>query len=54
MKLLKVEKGQTQIEYVLLIAVLVLVAIAGIPPLREAVAGVVNGTIDAFNRFSES
>ncbi len=53
MSLLKAEKGQTQIEYVLLIAVMVLVAIAGIPPLREAVASVVSGTLEAFNRNAD-
>ncbi len=39
-KFLKDESGQTMLEYALIIAVLVLVIIAAIPDLREAVIGV--------------
>ena len=39
-KFLKDESGQTILEYALIIAVLVLVIIAAIPDLREAVTGV--------------
>ena len=36
------ESGQTILEYALIIAVLVLVTIASIPPLRNAIQGVFN------------
>jgi Flp pilus assembly pilin Flp len=35
-------EGQTAVEYVLIIAVLILVLVAGIPPLRESVQNVFN------------
>lgn len=41
-KYLRDENGQTALEYVLIIAVLVLVLVAGIPPLREAVQNVID------------
>ena len=37
--------GQTALEYVLIIAVLILVLVAGIPPLREAVQNVFDAVI---------
>ena len=40
MKFFREESGQTLLEYSLIIAVLVLVIIAAIPTLREAVTGV--------------
>ncbi len=40
MNFFKEESGQTILEYALIIAVLVLVIIAAIPTLRNAVAGV--------------
>ena len=42
-KFLKDESGQTILEYALIIAVLVLVIIAAIPDLRNAVIGVFGG-----------
>jgi len=42
-KFLKDESGQTILEYALIIAVLVLVIIAAIPNLRNAVLGVFGG-----------
>jgi len=42
-KFLKDESGQTILEYALIIAVLVLVIIAAIPDLRDAVLGVFGG-----------
>ena len=42
-KFLKDESGQTMLEYALIIAVLVLVIIAAIPDLRDAVLGVFGG-----------
>ena len=42
-KFLKDESGQTMLEYALIIAVLVLVIIAAIPDLRNAVIGVFGG-----------
>jgi len=42
-KFLKDESGQTIIEYALIIAVLVLVIIAAIPELRQAVVDVFGG-----------
>lgn len=45
-KLLKDESGQTLIEYALIIAVLVLVIIAAIPNLRNAVANIFQATAD--------
>ena len=38
-------EGQTALEYVLIIAVLILVLVAGIPPLREAVDKVFDAAI---------
>ncbi len=43
-KFLKDESGQTILEYALIVAVLVLVIIAAIPNLREAVTGVFTKT----------
>jgi len=43
-KFLKDESGQTILEYALIIAVLVLVIIAAIPNLRQAVLNVFQGT----------
>jgi Flp pilus assembly pilin Flp len=43
MKVVREEDGQTTLEYVLIIAVLILVIIAAIPPLREAVTTVITG-----------
>jgi Flp pilus assembly pilin Flp len=48
-KILKDEGGQTALEYVLIIAVLILVLIAGIPPLREAVQNVLDAAIPYLN-----
>lgn len=45
-KFLKDESGQTILEYALIIAVLVLVIIAAIPNLRNAVTGVFLQTED--------
>ncbi|MDD4663542.1 MAG: Flp family type IVb pilin [Caldisericia bacterium] len=42
MKFFQEESGQTILEYALIIAVLVLVVIAAIPSLRNAVSGVFN------------
>ena len=42
-KFLKDESGQTMLEYALIIAVLVLVIVAAIPNLRNAVLGVFGG-----------
>lgn len=42
MNFFKEESGQTILEYALIVAVLVLVIIAAIPSLRDAVAGVFN------------
>ncbi len=42
MKFFQEESGQTILEYSLIIAVLVLVVLAAIPTLRDAVAGVFN------------
>ena len=42
-KFLKDESGQTILEYALILAVLVLVIIAAIPNLRNAVLGVFTG-----------
>ncbi len=38
-------EGQTALEYVLIIAVLILVLVAGIPPLREVVQNVFDAVI---------
>jgi len=38
-------EGQTALEYVLIIAVLILVLVAGIPPFREAVDKVFDAVI---------
>lgn len=42
-KFLKDESGQTILEYALIVAVLVLVIVAAIPNLRNAVLGVFGG-----------
>lgn len=46
MKFFKEESGQTLLEYALIIAVLVLVIVAAIPTLREAVTGIFKATED--------
>lgn len=43
MDIIQIENGQTTLEYVLIIAVLILVIIAAIPPLRQAVTIVITG-----------
>lgn len=43
MEFLLRDEGQTTLEYVLIIAVLILVIIAAIPPLRQAVTTVITG-----------
>jgi Flp pilus assembly pilin Flp len=43
-------EGQTALEYVLIIAVLILVLVAGIPPLREAVDNVFDAAIPFLNQ----
>ncbi len=43
---LKDESGQTILEYALIVAVLVLVIIAAIPNLRNAVTGIFQGVED--------
>ncbi len=44
MNFFKDESGQTILEYALIVAVLVLVIIAAVPNLREAVTGVFTDT----------
>lgn len=46
MNFFKEESGQTILEYALIVAVLVLVIIAAIPSLRNAVAGVFTNVKD--------
>ncbi len=46
MNFFKDESGQTVLEYALIIAVLVLVIIAAVPNLRNAVTGVFTGVQD--------
>jgi Flp pilus assembly pilin Flp len=46
MNFFKDESGQTILEYALIIAVLVLVIIAAVPNLRNAVTGVFTGVED--------
>lgn len=53
MKRIREEKGQTQLEYILLISVVIVILSLGIPPMREAVANVITRAIQAFSRNDE-
>jgi len=50
MKMLKDEKGQTLIEYIMIISFIVIILVMGIPPMRESVAHVLNRAIQIFQR----
>jgi hypothetical protein len=53
MKRMREEKGQTQLEYILLISVVIVILSMGIPPMRDAVANVITRAIAAFSRNDE-
>lgn len=53
MKRMREEKGQTQLEYILLISVVIVILSLGIPPMRDAVANVITRAIAAFSRNDE-